>query len=138
MRRIAGLLGESGLHIRRNNNMKETALSDGSIHGQIHIGIARGQHLRQRKARSTNCGILQLILVHKLEFDDRIRIIVRYGYILVPHGVSSSIHMSGSLARITIRLYNHIRILLAPEKLSFSEIGSIDNGNTESGHGTNM
>lgn len=46
--------------------------------------------------------------------------------------------MSGSLARITIRLYNHIRILLAPEKLSFSEIGSIDNGNTESGHGTNM
>ena len=60
-----------------------------------HTGIARGQHLRQRKARSTNCGILQLILVHttynhelqsvQLEFDDRIRIIVRYGYILVPH-----------------------------------------------------
>ena len=60
-----------------------------------HTGIARGQHLRQRKTRSTNRGILQLILVHttynhqlqsvQLELDDRIRIIVRYGYILVPH-----------------------------------------------------
>lgn len=139
-------------------------MSDGSLHRKIHICIRKSvqhhtnktgrQNLRDRKTRSTNRGVLHLILVHatnrdqslnlQLELDVGIRIVVGNGLVLVPHWSSqrnsdrtrvlSSIHVGVSLAVITIRLDDHERILLASKELSFSELRSTDNSNIQRGH----
>lgn len=112
------------------------------------------EDLRNGKTRSTNRRILHLILVHasnhpqpsnvQLELNRRIGIVVGDRLVLVPHlksgeestitWILSSIHMGVGLTVIAIRLDYHKGILLASEKLGFSEVRSTDNGNIQRGH----